>query len=305
MKTVGKRTMTTWRRELAWWLLAAIAANAAGGRVLHGAEAAQTRSRTADKAIRLEIPDTGQEARRPNSGWCGESSIQMAMSYYGAYASQQAINRAGKPSHPDLYANDIPTAMKNLGLEFTPWLGKGMPEFTKWVRGELAADHPVLVGVKIYPTAHPLWPLDHFVLAVGCTEDSLTYNTTWKRQETRTLALLSSEDDGLSFANRLGLYFGCAITGFKTGNARSDLKPTRIRIGHDGDKQVELHVTVERLERGKRYRLLKFTDLPAAQQPGGHRELLRSFVANGPKEDFVEKIGIDDTRVYRCLPESR
>ncbi len=258
----------------------------------------------ADKTISLDIPDTGQEPRRPEGGWCGEAAIQMALSYYGAYASQQAINRAGKPAHPDLYAQDIPTAMNNLGMEFTPWLGKGLPEFTKWVRGQLAADHPVLVGVKIYPTAHPWWPLDHFVLAVGCTEDSLTYNTTWKRQETRTLALLSSQNDGLSFANGLGVYFGCAITGIKTGNARSDLKPTRIKIGRCGDKQIELRVTAVRLEPGKRYRLLKFTDLTAAQRPGGHGEVLRTFVADGSTADLVEKIGLDETRLYRCLPSS-
>jgi hypothetical protein len=57
------------------------------------------------KTICLEIPDTGQEKRRPESGWCGEAAIQMALSYYGGYASQRAINRAGKPVHPDLYAN--------------------------------------------------------------------------------------------------------------------------------------------------------------------------------------------------------
>ena len=36
----------------------------------------------------------------------------MAMSYYGAYASQQTINRAGKPVHPDLYADEVPVAMR-------------------------------------------------------------------------------------------------------------------------------------------------------------------------------------------------
>ena len=140
----------------------------------------------ADKAISLEIPDTGQEQRRPESGWCGEAAIQMALSYYGAYASQQAINRAGKPVHPDLYANEVPVAMSNLGMEFKAWQGEGMPAFLRWVQGELTAGHPVLLGVKIYPTAHPEWGLDHFVLAVGCTKESLTYNTTWKRQETRS-----------------------------------------------------------------------------------------------------------------------
>ena len=48
--------------------------------------------------IRLDIPDIGQEKRTPKEGWCGESSIQMALAYHGAYVSQKAINRAGKPA---------------------------------------------------------------------------------------------------------------------------------------------------------------------------------------------------------------
>jgi hypothetical protein len=266
--------------------------------------ASAVESHAADKAIRLEIPDTGQEKRRPESGWCGEAAIQMAMSYYGAYASQQAINRAGKPLHPDLYSNEIPEAMTNLGLEFKAWQGEGLPAFLRWVRGELRAGHPVLLGVKIYPTSHPEWNLDHFVLAVGCTEDCLTYNTTWKRAETRSLALLSSTEKGLSIANRYDSYYGLAITGIKANSAAVNRKPTRIRIGQGRDKEVELHVTAENLEPGKRYRLLKFTALATVEQSAIQGELVRSFVADGPKMELVEKIGLDEERLYRCLPSS-
>jgi hypothetical protein len=56
------------------------------------------------------------------------------------------------------------------------------------------------------------------------------------------------------------------------------------------------------LEPGKRYRLVKFAGLAVAQQ-AGKAERVRSFVADGPKADFAEKIGIDDARVYRCVPE--
>jgi hypothetical protein len=266
--------------------------------------ASAVRTYAADKAISLEIPDTGQEKRRPDSGWCGEAAIQMAMSYYGAYASQQAINCAGKPVHPDLYANEVPVAMRNLGLEFKAWQGDGLPAFLRWVQGELAAGHPVLLGVKIYPTAHPEWGLDHFVLAVGCTQESLTYNTTWKRRETRSLALLSSREKGLSIANRSGKYYGLAVTGIRANPAVVGAKPMRIRIDQGRDKEVELHITAENLEPGKRYRLLKFTALAAAEQTSAQEKLVRSFVADGPKTDLVEKIGLDDSRLYRCLPSS-
>jgi hypothetical protein len=194
------------------------------------ARALEPANPTAGKTISLEIADTGQEQRRPESGWCGEAAIQMAMSHHGVYASQQAINRAGKPEHPDLYAQDIARAMTNLGMEFSPWRGNGLAAFQQWVRSQLADGHPVLLGVKIYPTAHPEWGLDHFVLAVGCTQDALTLNTTWRTQETKTFASLSTQDKGLSFANRYGTYFGYAITGMKLASPQADLKPTRIVI---------------------------------------------------------------------------
>ena len=136
----------------------------------------------------------------------------------------------------------------NLGLEFKAWQGDGLPAFLRWVQAELAGGHAVLLGVKIYPTAHPEWGLDHFVLAVGCTQESLTYNTTWRKQEARSLALLSSWEKGLSIANRSGRYYGLAITGIKANSTAVGTKPTRIRINQERDKEVELHVTAGNLE---------------------------------------------------------
>jgi hypothetical protein len=258
---------------------------------------------SAEKGVRLDIPDAGQEDRTPEEGWCGESAIQAALSYYGVYASQKAINQAGKPSTPDLQDDDIPIALKGMDLEFKRWDGKGLQPFLTWIRGELAAGHPVLLGVKIYPTEHPDWDLDHFVLAVGCTKNALTLDTTWEYQETRSIELLSSEKFGLSFTNRHNTYFGYSITGMKL-RAKQATTPVRINIKRDGDAQVELHVTTDNLERGKRYQILKYAGLDAAKRPDARPELLRSFTADGPKAEFVEKIGLDDARVYRCLPSA-
>ncbi len=253
--------------------------------------------------IRLDIHNIGQEKRRPKEGWCGESSIQMALAYYGAYVSQKAINRAGKPAHPDLYEEDIAAAMNGLGMEYKACQNVGLQPFVKWVRGELAAGHPVLLGVKIYPTGHPESNVDHFVLATGCTEDSLTLNTTWGKQELRSIALLSSKEKGMSLINGINTFFGYSITDLKTKSAPVGLKPARVQIRRMGDKQVELRVTAENLERGKRYRLVKFTDLAAAQKPDARGEVVRSFIADAPKSEIVETIGLDDARVYRCMSE--
>jgi hypothetical protein len=65
-----------------------------------------------------------------------------------------------------------------------------------------------------------------------------------------------------------------------------------------------LHITAENLESGKRYRLLKFTDPAAVKQSSTPGKLLRSFIADGPKMELIEKIGVDETRLYRCLPSS-
>jgi hypothetical protein len=257
----------------------------------------------ASSEIRLNIPDVGQERRRPNEGWCGESSIQMALAYYGGYASQKAINRAGKPAHPDIYEEDVPVAMKALGMEYRAWQGDGLQAFVKWVRDELAAGHPVLLGVKIYPTGHADWAVDHFVLASGCTKTDLTLNTTWGRQEKRSIARLSSKEKGMSFINGINTLFGYSISGLRLSPSPANLKPTRLQIRRIGDKQVELRVSAEKLERGKRYQFVRFTDLAAAQKPDARGDAIRSFIADGPKSEIVETIGLDDARVYRCLAE--
>jgi hypothetical protein len=252
------------------------------------------------REVQLEIPDVGQEKREPKEGWCGESAIQMALAYYGAYASQKVIHRAGKPKHPDLYPEDIPVALGSLGLEYKQWSGDGLQPFLKWVRSDLAAGHPVLISVKIYPTAHPEWSLDHFVLATGCTKNALTLNDTWGKREPRSNAQLTSKEKGLSLVNRQNTCFGYSILGLKTSLA--GLKPVRIQIQH-AEKRVELRITAERLEHGKHYRLVKFTDLAALQKPDARGEVVRSFVADGKRFEITETIGLDDARLYRCIAQ--
>jgi hypothetical protein len=288
---------------LVFWLLAAVPCRAGEERTSRTLKPSKAEPAAAGRAVLLDIPETGQESRRPPSGWCGEASIQMAMSYYGADASQKTINRAGKPAHPDLYEEEMPVAMRNLGLEIKEWQGKGLSAYFAWVRGELAAGYPVVIGMKINPTDHPDWSVDHFVLAVGFTKDTLTYNTTWKRQETRSDVLLSMQDNGLSIANRLNIYFGCAATGLDLKATPAGTRPTRIKFVRTSATLVELHVTASDLQHGKRYRLVKFTDLAAAQKTGVQGELVRSFIADGSKADYVEKVPYDESRVYRCLPE--
>jgi hypothetical protein len=113
---------------------------------------------------------------------------------------------------------------------------------------------------------------------------------------------LSSQDKGLSFANRYGTYFGYAITGLKTESTQTGVKPTQVTISRDGDKQVTLRICIKELEKGRRYQLLRFTDLASARQAGAKADVAQTFVADGPSAAYRETIRIDDARVYRCVP---
>lgn len=140
----------------------------------------------ADEArVALPIGARAHAGEAPPAGWCGETAIQEALLYYGVWAPQRAINRAGRPAHPDLYSNEMPAAMEALGLRLA-WYApraRGFDAFAEWARTAIDAGEPVLAGVKLLPTEHPEWGLDHFVLVVGYGERGLLVNTTWGHRQ--------------------------------------------------------------------------------------------------------------------------
>ena len=134
--------------------------------------------------VALPIPARAQAAESPPSGWCGETAIQEGLLHLGIWAPQQLVNRAGNPAHSDLYSNEIPIALAAFGVKTTTYRGgRGYDAFAKWVRAAIDAGDPVLAGVKLVPTEHPEWGLDHFVLAVGYGPEGVLVNTTWGRRE--------------------------------------------------------------------------------------------------------------------------
>lgn len=152
--------------------------------------------------LSLPIPPRKQAQNAPDEGWCGETAVQEALLHLGAYVPQSIIHRAGKPKHPDLYADEIPVALAALGVQTSTYVAeKGKAgdwtAFSSWIRAALDEGDPVLAGVKIFPTEHPNWGLDHFVLVIGYGNKGLWVNTTWG-----TRAWVSdSTDPGLSFAH--------------------------------------------------------------------------------------------------------
>jgi hypothetical protein len=127
------------------------------------------------------IPARSQAPESPSAGWCGETAIQEALLHLGVWAPQRVINAAGNPAHPDLYSNEIPRTLDALGVAYASYAParRGYAPFATWVSAALDEGDPVLAGVKIFPTAHPEWALDHFVLVVAHGPKGLLVNTTW------------------------------------------------------------------------------------------------------------------------------
>lgn len=167
--------------------------------------------------INLNIPNRDWDPNRPDTsvGWCAEACIQMAMAHFGENISQKRINEAGSPDHPDLYMDDIDTALEKLSVEYISWYGKNksVDDFVSWVKSMLDSYHPVISGVKIYPTEKPNWFLDHFVLIVGYNSKGFLVNTNYQGQKLITYKQLNSCSRGFSFKNKHNRFYGRAITG--------------------------------------------------------------------------------------------
>jgi hypothetical protein len=211
-----------------------------------------------EKAICLNIAPREDAPGHPSEGWCGEVAIQEALLYFGAYFPQKVINAAGSPEHPDLYADEIPTALQNLHVKFETWPWgeprQELPRFLRWTRRWIAAGHPVLVGVKIYPTEHDDWSLDHFSLVVGTADKALLFNTAWGYRVTCPERQLTSLQKGFSFANEQHRYYGICIQGM-------EIHPGPPKVGLyvlcEANDVMNVAVKCENLERGQQYTLFK------------------------------------------------
>ncbi len=186
----------------------------------------------ADKV--LPIPARAQAPESPPSGWCGETAIQEGLLHLGVWAPQRLINRAGHPSHPDLYSPDMPVALAELGVKTTtyPARGRGFEPFAKWIRQSIDEGDPVIAGVKILPTEHPEWGLDHFVLVVGYGKKGLLVNTTWGRRDW----VGDTTTPGLSFKNA---FWAIRLRGVALP---ANALPARLALTGEDEREVKVHV---------------------------------------------------------------
>lgn len=169
----------------------------------------------------LPIPARSHAPEAPKEGWCGETSIQEGLLHLGVWAPQRVINKAGKPSHPDLYSPDIPVALADLGVRYSMYPAKtrAFAAYAEWVKKAIDDGVPVLAGVKILPTQHPEWGLDHFVTVVGYGEKGLLVNTTWGSRQWAS----DKATAGLSFANA---FYAIRFDGLRLPAGRTAAKLT-------------------------------------------------------------------------------
>ncbi len=189
----------------------------------------------------LPIPARRHAPEAPPEGWCGETAIQEALLYSGMWAPQRLIYRAGRPAHPDLYSNEIPRALDALGVRYSMYRPSavGFKAYARWVGEALDAGDPVLAGVKLLPTAHPEWGLDHFVLVVGHDDQRLLVNTTWGTRQWVDAAATR----GISFRNA---FYAIRVLGLRLP---AGTRPARLFVIEESAASVRLRVSCEGVDR--------------------------------------------------------
>ena len=216
----------------------------------------------APRAVLLDVPAMKQQPGSPKEGWCGEASIQMIGLYHGLYAPQATINRLGRPKTPDLRtAADLATALGALGLRFTPYPtdAPNLPAFVRAVEGELDRGVPVLVGMKIYPSAHPDWPLDHVCVARGYSSGSMAINDTWAfAPDHASWERLGGTRKGISFVNAQRRFVAFAVEPAPGEGQPVRLTPDDTAAFYRADK-VPLTAHLAGLETAKTYEIVRFS----------------------------------------------
>lgn len=174
--------------------------------------------------INLNIANRDWDPDRKDKsvGWCAEACIQMAMAYYKKAVSQKDINNAASPSHSDIYMDEIDIALEKLSVGYNAWHGKNknIEDFVIWIKAMLNSYYPVISGVKIYPTEHPEWYLDHFVLIIGYNSKGLLVNTNIQGQQLICFEQLNSYSKGFSFKNKHHRFYARAITGILSSSTK-------------------------------------------------------------------------------------
>ena len=195
--------------------------------------------KTPTEVVLLPIPDRRWAEGAPDEGWCAETSIQMIALHYGAWVPQPVINSLGRSTHVDLWENDVPTALRKLGLAFEVAQVGTREEFIGWVIAQLRLGRPVIAGAKLFPTAHPDWDVDHLMPIVGFSPRGLTFNTNLDQGQLEVPYAALGGKRGISFLGPTGKFYGYAVRGF------GDAKRSQLRVLKETNESVQLAAQVE------------------------------------------------------------
>ncbi len=246
------------------------------------------RPAAAEPTPALPIPDRDQAVESPPEGWCGETAIQEGLLHLGVWAPQRLINRAGRPRHPDLYASDIPSVLAAFGVRHTFYTARtrSFSAFAAWARSALEEGDPVLAGVKILPTKHPEWDLDHFVLVVGHGAKGLLVNTTWGRR-----AWVADGDEGLSFKNAV---YGIRLRGLQLV---AKARPARITVLGEGPATVSVRVSCSGLESGAAYQMERRSNVRDAESAWS-----KTLIAVSGRVEEALSLDAGVPAQFQCVP---
>jgi hypothetical protein len=138
-------------------------------------------------------------------------------------------------------------ALRSLGVRFSFYSPResSFDAFRAWIQKALEAGDPVLAGVKVLPTKHPEWGLDHFVLIVGHGVQGLLVNTTWGHRAW----VSDTTTTGLSLKN---VAYGIRLHGLVLP---PNSIPARVALLDERTDAVRLRVTCEGLTTGDPYRI--------------------------------------------------
>ena len=251
------------------------------------------------KYIELNISDIIDDPYRKaqDVGWCGEASIQSAITTYGIYIPQKTINSIYNKSHKDLYTADIPETLNRLGFgfEFYPNRDSNYSDFILWIKRYLSKKIPVMFGLLIYPNPPKGWDISHFMLATGYTENSLIFNS--NSEEGRDIESFENlyDRDGYSFLNSSKAFFGVAIGKTEYSNYAGEVQ---LKILKDTPKKVTVKIITDGLKEGDRlyrYELEYNKTLGRLAPIKDTKKLILSY----PKTSTIDEISRDRGYIYK------
>ena len=122
--------------------------------------------------------------------------------------------------HSDLQDDhDMDLALKNTGAVFQRYHGRpgDFQGYIDWIQNQLRKGRPVICECKIYPTEHPDWDGDHYILATGYNSKGLLLNTQLDCDGQLLISYkqLGALHEGYSFKNPSNEYWGRSIVGVK------------------------------------------------------------------------------------------